>query len=116
LPHQVTAKDGVRMPMIFSPAGTEGMFTAMRALTLDWLTNAERTKAPAPKHEAVMIEPGGARQPIDVGVDSNAQCRASPSAAAEDDDYVKFKSTCPLRWRHDTRRGNVHASPSSRVL
>jgi mannose-6-phosphate isomerase-like protein (cupin superfamily) len=31
VPHQVTSKDGVRMLMIYSPAGTEGMFAAIHA-------------------------------------------------------------------------------------
>ena len=42
--HQVTSKDGVRMLMIYSPAGTEGMFAEMQALTPDQLMNAELTK------------------------------------------------------------------------
>jgi mannose-6-phosphate isomerase-like protein (cupin superfamily) len=56
IPHQVTSKDGVRMLMIYSPAGTEGMFADMHALTQDQLMNAEFTKALALKHDTVMIE------------------------------------------------------------
>jgi mannose-6-phosphate isomerase-like protein (cupin superfamily) len=54
--HQVTSKDGVRMLMIYSPAGTEGMFAAMHALTQDQLMNAELTKRIALEHDTVMIE------------------------------------------------------------
>jgi hypothetical protein len=49
------------MLMIYSPAGTEGMFAAMHALSQEDLMNAELTKALALKHDTVMIEqsPGG---------------------------------------------------------
>jgi quercetin dioxygenase-like cupin family protein len=56
VPHQVTAPDGVRMLMIYSPAGTEGMFADMHALSQDELMNAELTKKLALKHDTVMIE------------------------------------------------------------
>jgi mannose-6-phosphate isomerase-like protein (cupin superfamily) len=56
VPHQVTSKDGVRMLMIYSPAGTEGMFAAMHALSQEQLMNAELTKKLALKHGTVMIE------------------------------------------------------------
>jgi mannose-6-phosphate isomerase-like protein (cupin superfamily) len=44
VPHQVTSSHGVRMLMIYSPAGTEGMFAAMHALSQEQLMNAELTK------------------------------------------------------------------------
>jgi hypothetical protein len=44
------------MLMIYSPAGTEGMFAAMHALTQDELMNAELTRQLALKHDTVMIE------------------------------------------------------------
>jgi hypothetical protein len=44
------------MLMIYSPAGTEGMFAAMHALTPDELMNAELTRQLALKHDTVMIE------------------------------------------------------------
>ena len=56
VPHQVTAPDGVRMLMIYSPAGTEGMFAAMHALSQEELMNADLTKQLALKHDTVMIE------------------------------------------------------------
>jgi hypothetical protein len=56
VPHQATSKDGVRMLMIYSPAGTEGMFAAMHALSQDELMNAEFTKTIALEHDTVMIE------------------------------------------------------------
>jgi len=58
VPHQVTSKDGVRMLMIYSPAGTEGMFAAMHALTPEQLMDAELTKQIALKHDTVMLEHG----------------------------------------------------------
>jgi mannose-6-phosphate isomerase-like protein (cupin superfamily) len=57
VPHQVTSKDGVRMLMIYSPAGTEGMFADMHALTQEQLMDAELTKQIALKHDTVMLEP-----------------------------------------------------------
>ena len=56
VPHQVTSKEGVRMLMIYSPAGTEGMFAAMHVLTHEQLMNAELTRQLALKHDTVMIE------------------------------------------------------------
>src|SRR3569833_2885937 len=56
MPHQVTSHGGVRMLMIYSPAGTEGMFAAMHALTQDELMNANLTRELAHKHDTVMIE------------------------------------------------------------
>ena len=56
VPHQATSKEGVRMLMIYSPAGTEGMFADMHALTKDQLMNAELTKKIALEHDTVMIE------------------------------------------------------------
>jgi hypothetical protein len=52
----VTSSDGVRMLMIYSPAGTEGMFAAMHALTQEQLMNAELTRDLAMKYDTVMIE------------------------------------------------------------
>jgi mannose-6-phosphate isomerase-like protein (cupin superfamily) len=58
VPHQVTSKDGVRMLMIYSPAGTEGMFADMHALTREQLMDAELTRQIALKHDTVMLEHG----------------------------------------------------------
>ena len=44
------------MLMIYSPAGTEGMFAAMHALTQEELLNAELTRELALKYDTVMIE------------------------------------------------------------
>ncbi len=44
------------MLMIYSPAGTEGMFAAMHALGQDQLMDAELTKRIALDHHTVMIE------------------------------------------------------------
>ena len=50
--HQVTSKDGVRMLMIYSPAGT----AAMHRLSQEDLMNAELTKKIALDHDTVMVE------------------------------------------------------------
>src|SRR5215212_9850441 len=56
VPHQVTSRQGVRMLMIYSPAGTEGMFAAMHALTPEQLMDAELTRKLALEHDTVMVE------------------------------------------------------------
>ena len=56
VPQQVTSKDGVRMLMIYSPAGTEGMFAAMHALSQEQLMNAALTEQIALEYDTVMIE------------------------------------------------------------
>jgi len=56
VPHQVTSPGGVRILMIYSPAGTEGMFAAMHALTQEQLMDAKLTSELALKHDTVMIE------------------------------------------------------------
>ena len=56
VPHQVTSPEGVRMLMVYSPAGTEGMFAAMHALSPDQLMDAELTKKIALDHDTVMVE------------------------------------------------------------
>lgn len=56
VPHQVTSDEGVRMLMIYSPAGTDGMFAAMHALTQEQIMDAELTKKIAFEHDTVMIE------------------------------------------------------------
>jgi mannose-6-phosphate isomerase-like protein (cupin superfamily) len=59
--HQVTSRDGVRMLMIYSPAGTEGMFAAMHELSPEQIMDAEFTRKIALEHDTVMVEtvPGG---------------------------------------------------------
>ena len=56
VPHQVTSESGVRMLMIYSPAGTEGMFAAMHALSQQEIMDAELTYKIALKHDTVMVE------------------------------------------------------------
>lgn len=56
IPHQVTSRDGVRMLMIYSPAGTEGMFAAMHALSDEELMNADLTRQIALDHDTIMVE------------------------------------------------------------
>lgn len=54
--HQVTSAEGVRMLMVYSPAGTEGMFAAMHALSPEELADAELTGRLALEHDTVMVE------------------------------------------------------------
>jgi quercetin dioxygenase-like cupin family protein len=54
--HQVTSKDGVRMLMVYGPAGTDGMFAAMHKLTRDEIMDAELTRRIALEHDTVMVE------------------------------------------------------------
>jgi len=56
IPHQVTSKDGVRMLMVYSPAGTDGMFAAMHALSQEELMDSELTKKIALEHDTIMVE------------------------------------------------------------
>jgi mannose-6-phosphate isomerase-like protein (cupin superfamily) len=56
VPHQVTSPEGVRMLMIYSPAGTESMFAAMHALSREQLMDAALTKKIALAHDTVMID------------------------------------------------------------
>jgi hypothetical protein len=46
----------VRMLMIYSPAGTEGMFAAMHALGQEEIMDAALTRRIALEHDTVMIE------------------------------------------------------------
>jgi len=54
--HQVTSKEGVRMLMVYSPAGTDGMFAAMHKLTQEQIMDAELTRKIALEHDTVMVE------------------------------------------------------------
>lgn len=54
--HQVSSTDGVKMLMIYSPAGTEGMFAAMHKLTQDQIMDAEFTAKLALQYDTVMVE------------------------------------------------------------
>lgn len=54
--HQVTSKEGVRMLMVYSPAGTDGMFAAMHRLTQEEIMDAELTRKIALEHDTVMVE------------------------------------------------------------
>jgi mannose-6-phosphate isomerase-like protein (cupin superfamily) len=56
VPHQVTSPKGVRMLMIYSPAGTDGMFSAMHKLTAEQIMDAALTQKIALEHDTVMVE------------------------------------------------------------
>jgi hypothetical protein len=42
--------------MVYSPAGTDGMFSAMHKLTQEEIMNAELTRKIALEHDTVMVE------------------------------------------------------------
>ena len=45
------------MLMVYSPAGTDGMFAAMHRLTQEQIMDAELTRKIALEHDTVMVEP-----------------------------------------------------------
>jgi len=50
------------MPMVYSPAGTEGMFAAMHAQSPEQLMDAELTKKIALEHDAIKVEAAPGRR------------------------------------------------------
>jgi len=54
-PHQVTSKDGMRMIMVYAPAGIGAMFAAMHALTPEQLKDSELTRRIAAEHDTVIL-------------------------------------------------------------
>jgi mannose-6-phosphate isomerase-like protein (cupin superfamily) len=62
--HQVSSKDGMRMLMVYSPAGIGAMFAAMYALTPEQLKDSELTRRIAAEHDTIIVadaEGGGAK-------------------------------------------------------
>jgi mannose-6-phosphate isomerase-like protein (cupin superfamily) len=62
--HQVSSKDGMRMLMVYSPAGIGAMFAAMHALTPEQLMDSELTRRIAAEHDTIVLaddKGGGAK-------------------------------------------------------
>jgi quercetin dioxygenase-like cupin family protein len=53
--HRVGSKNGMRMLMVYSPPGLEGMMKAMYALTKEQLSDAALTAKIAREHDTVML-------------------------------------------------------------
>lgn len=62
VPHRVGSKAGMRMLMVYTPPGLEGMMRAMYALTKEQLSDAALTASIAQQYDTVMLgEPPGDR-------------------------------------------------------
>jgi quercetin dioxygenase-like cupin family protein len=55
IPHQVSSKDGMRMLMVYSPAGIGAMFAAMYKLTPEELKDSELTRKIAAEHDTIIV-------------------------------------------------------------
>jgi quercetin dioxygenase-like cupin family protein len=61
VPHQVSTQNGMRMLMVYSPAGIGAMFAAMYKLTPEQLADSALTRKVAAEHDTVIVvdEAGG---------------------------------------------------------
>jgi quercetin dioxygenase-like cupin family protein len=61
VPHQVSSQNGMRMLMVYSPAGIGAMFAAMYKLTPEQLKDSELTRKIAAEHDTIIVadEAGG---------------------------------------------------------
>lgn len=55
VPHQVRSKGGMRMLMVYSPAGIGAMFAAMYELTPEQLADSELTRIVAAEHDTIIV-------------------------------------------------------------
>ena len=55
IPHQVTSQNGMRMLMVYSPAGIGAMFAAMHELTPEQLKDSALTRKLAAEHDTVVL-------------------------------------------------------------
>ncbi|MPZ55771.1 MAG: cupin domain-containing protein [Rhizobiales bacterium] len=53
--HQVSSRDGMRMLMVYSPAGIGAMFAAMYALTPEQLKDSDLTRNIAAEHDTIIV-------------------------------------------------------------
>jgi mannose-6-phosphate isomerase-like protein (cupin superfamily) len=58
VPHKVGSKEGMRMLMVYSPPGLEGMMRAMKALTPEQLADGALTSRILPEHDTVVLGEG----------------------------------------------------------
>jgi quercetin dioxygenase-like cupin family protein len=55
VPHQVSSRDGMRMLMVYSPAGIGAMFAAMYKLTPEQLADSDLTRNIAAEHDTIVV-------------------------------------------------------------
>ena len=60
VPHKVGSKDGMRMLMVYSPPGLEGMMAAMKALSPEQLKDGTLTAKILAEHDTVVLGEGQA--------------------------------------------------------
>jgi mannose-6-phosphate isomerase-like protein (cupin superfamily) len=58
VPHKVGSKEGMRMLMVYSPPGLEGMMKAMKALSPDELADGPLTSKILAEHDTVVLGEG----------------------------------------------------------
>jgi len=58
VPHKVGSKDGMRMLMVYSPPGLEGMMKAMKALSPEHLADGALTSRILAEHDTVVLGEG----------------------------------------------------------
>jgi mannose-6-phosphate isomerase-like protein (cupin superfamily) len=58
VPHQVKSREGMRMLMIYTPLGLEGMMRAMYALSPEQLTDGALTSRIAAEHDTIILGEG----------------------------------------------------------
>ena len=58
VPHKVGSKEGMRMLMVYSPPGLEGMMAAMKALSPQQLTDGTLTSKILAEHDTVVLGEG----------------------------------------------------------
>jgi len=58
VPHKVGSKEGMRMLMVYSPPGLEGMMRAMKALSADQLADGALTSKILADHDTVVLGEG----------------------------------------------------------
>ena len=58
VPHKVGSKDGMRMLMVYSPPGLEGMMKAMKALSPEQLADGTLTSRILAEHDTIVLGEG----------------------------------------------------------
>ncbi len=67
VPHKVGSKDGMRMLMVYSPPGLEGMMKAMKALSPEQLADGTLTSKLLAEHDTVVLGEGCRQQGFRLG-------------------------------------------------
>ena len=58
VPHKVGSKEGMRMLMVYSPPGLEGMMAAMKALSPEQLSDGALTRRILAEHDTIVLGEG----------------------------------------------------------